>query len=39
MQDFAWIDWASAQVDRVWDLMDISFMRAASKGYDSTYKR
>ncbi|KAG9044522.1 hypothetical protein FS837_008029 [Tulasnella sp. UAMH 9824] len=38
MQDFAWIDWASAQVDRVWDLMDISFMRAASKGYDSTYK-
>ena len=39
MQDFAWIDWANAQVDRVWDLMDISFMRAATKGQDATYKR
>ncbi|KAG8902838.1 hypothetical protein FRB99_004034, partial [Tulasnella sp. 403] len=38
MQDFAWIDWANAQVDRVWDLMDISFMRGAVEGYDPTYK-
>ncbi|KAG8925515.1 hypothetical protein FRC02_009614 [Tulasnella sp. 418] len=38
MHDFAWIDWAASQVDRVWDLMDISFMRGALKGYDSTYK-
>ncbi|KAG8885935.1 hypothetical protein FRB98_001541 [Tulasnella sp. 332] len=36
--DYAWVDWASTQVDRVWDLMDISFLRAAAQGYDTTFK-
>ncbi|KAF5350208.1 hypothetical protein D9758_007844 [Tetrapyrgos nigripes] len=36
--DFAWTDWGVAQVERVWDLMDISLLRAAKKGVDSSYK-
>ncbi|KAG8999653.1 hypothetical protein FRB94_003868 [Tulasnella sp. JGI-2019a] len=36
--DFAWIDWATYQVNRVWDLMDISWLRGVAAGYDATYK-
>jgi hypothetical protein len=36
--DFAWQDWASGQVERVWDLMDISILQAAKEGRDPLYK-
>ncbi|THV02481.1 hypothetical protein K435DRAFT_749158 [Dendrothele bispora CBS 962.96] len=36
--DFAWTDWGVAQVERVWDLMDISLLRDAKKGIDPSYK-
>jgi site-specific DNA-cytosine methylase len=38
VQDFAWGDWATGQVERVWDLMDISLLRSAIKGVDPSYK-
>jgi len=38
MPDFAWADWAQGQVERVWDLMDISMLRAAVKGVDPSFK-
>ena len=38
MPDFAWADWAQGQVERVWDLMDISILRAAVKGVDPSFK-
>ncbi|KZV96801.1 hypothetical protein EXIGLDRAFT_833373 [Exidia glandulosa HHB12029] len=36
--DFGWAPWAVLQVERVWDLMDISLLRAAYKGVDPSYK-
>ncbi|KAG5638137.1 hypothetical protein H0H81_001656 [Sphagnurus paluster] len=38
LPDFAWDDWGVGQVERVWDLMDISLLRAALKGIDPSYK-
>ncbi|TFK39834.1 hypothetical protein BDQ12DRAFT_513516 [Crucibulum laeve] len=38
LPDFAWNDWGVGQVERVWDLMDISLLRAATKGIDPSYK-
>ncbi|KAG6827082.1 hypothetical protein H0H92_013265 [Tricholoma furcatifolium] len=38
LPDFAWGDWGVAQVERVWDLMDISLLRSAKKGIDPSYK-
>ncbi len=38
LPDFAWADWASGQVDRVLDLLDISLLKSAQKGIDQTYK-
>ncbi|CAL1714237.1 unnamed protein product [Somion occarium] len=38
LPDFAWNDWGIAQVERVWDLMDISLMRDAKKGVDPSFK-
>jgi hypothetical protein len=38
MPDFAWGDWAVGQVERVWDLMDITVLRAAKNGVDPSYK-
>ncbi|KAJ4475050.1 hypothetical protein J3R30DRAFT_3777458 [Lentinula aciculospora] len=35
---FAWTDWAVVQVERVWDLLDISLLRDAKKGIDPSYK-
>ncbi|KAF9497116.1 hypothetical protein BDN71DRAFT_1445134 [Pleurotus eryngii] len=33
-----WGDWATGQVERVWDLMDISLLRSAKQGIDPAYK-
>jgi hypothetical protein len=38
LPDFAWGDWGIGQVERVWDLMDISLLRSAVKGIDPSYK-
>lgn len=38
MPDFAWGDWGVAQVERVWDLMDITLLRSAKKGVDPSFK-
>lgn len=38
LPDFAWGDWGVGQVERVWDLMDISLLRSAVKGIDPSYK-
>ena len=38
MPDFAWSDWATGQVDRVLDLLDISLLKSAQKGIDQNYK-
>ncbi|KAJ3818894.1 hypothetical protein EV361DRAFT_190497 [Lentinula raphanica] len=38
MLSFAWTDWAVVQVERVWDLLDISLLRDAKKGIDPSYK-
>ena len=38
MPDFAWQDWGIRQVERVWDLMDISLLRSAKIGVDPSYK-
>ncbi|KAG5647866.1 hypothetical protein DXG03_007790 [Asterophora parasitica] len=38
LPDHAWGDWGVGQVERVWDLMDISLLRSACKGIDPSYK-
>ncbi|KAI0069505.1 hypothetical protein K474DRAFT_1680880 [Panus rudis PR-1116 ss-1] len=38
LPDYAWQDWGVQQVERVWDLSDISLIRAASKNVDPSYK-
>ncbi|EGN96836.1 hypothetical protein SERLA73DRAFT_93465 [Serpula lacrymans var. lacrymans S7.3] len=38
MPDFAWGDWGVGQVERVWDLMDITLLRSAKNGVDPSYK-
>ncbi|KAF8338028.1 uncharacterized protein EI90DRAFT_3279585 [Cantharellus anzutake] len=38
MPTFCWNDWCAAQVDRVWDLMDVTTLRAAALGKDPLYK-
>lgn len=38
LPDYAWNDWGVGQVERVWDLMDISLLRSAVKGVDPSYK-
>ncbi|KAH7915282.1 hypothetical protein BJ138DRAFT_1122797 [Hygrophoropsis aurantiaca] len=38
MPDFAWGDWGIRQVERVWDLMDISLLRSAQIGVDPSFK-
>ncbi|KAF9530466.1 hypothetical protein CPB83DRAFT_810873 [Crepidotus variabilis] len=38
LPDFAWNDWGVGQVERVWDLMDISLLRSATKGVDPSFK-
>jgi site-specific DNA-cytosine methylase len=36
--DHMWSDWGSVQVERVWDLMDITTLRRAVLGVDPSYK-
>ena len=36
--DFWWREWTLAQVERLWDTFDISFLRNVRRGYDSHYK-
>jgi site-specific DNA-cytosine methylase len=38
LPDYAWNDWGVGQVERVWDLMDISVLRDAKRGIDPSYK-
>lgn len=38
LPDFAWGDWGLAQVERVLDLMDILFIKAAKLGIDTSFK-
>ncbi|KAF8448928.1 hypothetical protein L210DRAFT_846955 [Boletus edulis BED1] len=38
LPDFAWQDWGVRQVERVWDLMDISLLRSAKINVDPSYK-
>ncbi|KAI9707332.1 MAG: hypothetical protein M1836_000292 [Candelina mexicana] len=38
MPDYAWGDWARAQVERVWDTLEINKLRSARRGFDCEYK-
>ncbi|KAJ7879940.1 hypothetical protein B0H14DRAFT_2707965 [Mycena olivaceomarginata] len=38
LPDYSWADWGVGQVERVWDLMDILYLRSAKKGIDPSYK-
>ena len=35
---FIWTDWILSQVDRIWDTIEISYLRNAAKAIDSFYK-
>ena len=36
--DYGWNIWGEAQVDRVNDVLDVNYLRAAVKGFDAQYK-
>ncbi|KAI9808767.1 MAG: hypothetical protein M1825_003920 [Sarcosagium campestre] len=38
MPDYAWNDWGTAQVERIWDTLEISLLRNARRGFDSQFK-
>ncbi len=38
MPDYAWGDWARAQVERIWDTLEINKLRSARRGFDCEYK-
>ncbi|KAI9793644.1 MAG: hypothetical protein M1816_007539 [Peltula sp. TS41687] len=38
MPDYAWADWGVKQVERIWDTLEISWLRNARRGFDSQYK-
>lgn len=38
MPDFSDLAWSHNQVERVWDTIDMSYLRNAAKGFDSHYK-
>ncbi|TRM57945.1 hypothetical protein BD626DRAFT_513398 [Schizophyllum amplum] len=38
LPEYAWNDWGAAQVERVWDLMDITLLRMAKNNVDPSYK-
>ncbi|KIJ55585.1 hypothetical protein M422DRAFT_240196 [Sphaerobolus stellatus SS14] len=38
LPDYGWNDWAVLQVERVWDLMDISYLRALKENTDPSSK-
>ena len=35
---YLWTDWILSQVERIWDTVEISYLRNAAKGIDSFYK-
>ena len=37
--DYAWHNWSKAQVERVWDTLDIIQLKYAGHGFDMQYKR
>lgn len=38
MPDYSWGDWGVKQVERIWDTLEISWLRGAKRGYDSLHK-
>ncbi|RAH41685.1 putative SNF2 family helicase [Aspergillus brunneoviolaceus CBS 621.78] len=36
--DFSWRLWNRSLVERVWDTLDVNFLRKLKEGYDMTYK-
>lgn len=38
LPEHSWNDWGVGQVERVWDLMDISLLRDAKRNVDPSYK-
>ena len=38
MPDFFWHVWAKAQPERIWDTLDMNFLRKLDDGYDMNYK-
>ncbi|KAI9805360.1 MAG: hypothetical protein M1833_005813 [Piccolia ochrophora] len=38
MPDYAWGDWGTAQVERIWDTLEISLLRNVRRGFDSQFK-
>ncbi|OAX82532.1 hypothetical protein ACJ72_03117 [Emergomyces africanus] len=38
MPDFYWHGWSSAQTERVWDTLDVNYLRSIIRGYDINFK-
>lgn len=38
LPDFAWHTWARSQPERVWDTLDINFLRRLQEGHDINFK-
>lgn len=38
MPDFAWQTWVKSLPERVWDTIDVNFLRKLVEGYDMNYK-
>ncbi|KAI9927688.1 hypothetical protein MW887_003309, partial [Aspergillus wentii] len=38
MPDFAWQTWVKSLPERVWDTLDVNFLRKLVEGYDMNYK-
>jgi site-specific DNA-cytosine methylase len=38
MPDFSWHDWVKRQTERVWDTLDINFLRTLKRYYDILFK-
>lgn len=35
---YLWTDWTFSQVERIWDSIEISYLRNAARGYDAFFK-
>ncbi|ODH45084.1 hypothetical protein ACO22_00379 [Paracoccidioides brasiliensis] len=38
MPDFYWHGWSKAQTERVWDTLDVNFLRSIIRGFDISFK-
>jgi hypothetical protein len=38
MPDFAWQTWVKSLPERVWDTIDVNFLRKLAEGCDMNYK-